>query len=73
MISLNKNFSLRSGRVLEVFTKTVKELEKINTEIAFEILLKEELIKKQQQEIEDLNSIKSTNENISMKIEAFLI
>ena len=73
MISLNKNFALRSGRVLEVFTKTVKELEKINTEIAFEILLKEELIKKQQQEIEDLNSIKSTNENISMKIEAFLI
>lgn len=73
MISLNKNFALRSGRVLEVFTKTVKELEKINTEITSEVLLKEKMIKKQQQEIEDLNSIKSTNENISMKIEAFLI
>lgn len=73
MITLNKNFAARSGRVLDVFTKTVKELEKINTEIASEVLLKEEMIKKQQQEIEDLNSIKSTNENISMKIGAFLI
>lgn len=55
-----------------VFTNTLKQLKQVNNEISSIIEEKEELITKEALEINELNSLKITNETISNKIESLL-
>lgn len=55
-----------------VFTNTLKQLKQVNNEISSIIEEKEELITREALEINELNSLKITNETISNKIESLL-
>jgi hypothetical protein len=68
LLSKYKSISFRTNSALNVFSKTINELEKINEDI----ILTEKIKSKQLSEIECellfLNTIKSENETIISKI-----
>ena len=67
-----KSLTAKSGKILIVFTDTLKQLKQVNNEIISIIEQKEEIITKEALEINELNSLKITNETISNKIESLL-
>jgi hypothetical protein len=67
-----KSLTAKSGKILMVFTDTLKQLKQVNNEIISIIEQKEEIITKEALEINELNSQKITNETISNKIESLL-
>jgi hypothetical protein len=67
-----KSLTAKSGKILMVFTDTLKQLKQVNNEIISIIEQKEEIITKEALEINELNSLKITNETISNKIESLL-
>jgi hypothetical protein len=71
-INTTKSLTAKSGKILMVFTNTLKQLKQVNNEISSIIEEKEELITREALEINELNSLKITNETISNKIESLL-
>lgn len=57
-----------STTILDVFTKTVNDLEKVNKNADTEISARQEAIKKAQSETEILNAVKTKNEKVIAKI-----
>lgn len=58
----------QSNSVLDVFTKTIKDLETLNTTADAELVKREEIIKKAQQEQTILNATKTKNLTVISKI-----
>jgi hypothetical protein len=74
---LRKNKSLasitkKSNKILDVFTKTQKDCDTLNADIAIVVSSKEEQVKALQEEISSLNAIRTKNDNLAKKINAFL-
>ncbi len=62
----------QSNTILDVFTKTVKSLEKVNQEADTELAKREEIIKKAQEESTTLNAVKAKNTTVIEKINKIL-
>lgn len=58
----------QSNSVLDVFTKTIKDLETLNVSADAELVKREEIIKKAQEEQVILNATKTKNLNVITKI-----
>lgn len=58
----------QSNSVLDVFTKTIKDLETLNTTADAELVKREEIIKKAQDEQTILNATKTKNLTVISKI-----
>ena len=63
-----KNLESKSTNILDVFTKTIKDLEKVNNEAANEVSKREALIKKAEEDKKLLEEIKTKNTVIITKI-----
>jgi hypothetical protein len=58
----------QSKSILDVFTKTVSDLEKVNKDVDTQVATREEIIKKAQSETELLNAVKTKNTAVIAKI-----
>ena len=58
----------QSKSILDVFTKTVDDLEKVNKDVDTQVATREEIIKKAQSETELLNAVKTKNTAVIAKI-----
>ena len=58
----------QSKSILDIFTKTVDDLEKVNKDVDTQVATREEIIKKAQSETELLNAVKTKNTAVIAKI-----
>lgn len=67
-----ENLRKKSESIVSIFTKTVNDLKAVNTETQAASDVKNAEIVKLQQEVTDLEAIKSSNEKVISKIETIL-